>query len=140
MTTYDSLGVRTETSASYGALLLRVSSGIYFLIHGLMKVFVFTFAGTAGYFESIGLPGALGYLTILAEVGGGLFLILGIYTRWIALLLVPVLLGAAYFGHGGNGFVFSNQGGGWEYPLYWAITMVVQALIGDGAFALKRSL
>jgi putative oxidoreductase len=44
-------------TAPYAVLGLRVTTGLLFLIHGLIKLFVFTPAGTAGYFESIGLPG-----------------------------------------------------------------------------------
>lgn len=124
-------------TAPYAALLLRLALGIMFIAHGLMKVLVFTPAGTAGYFESIGLPGWLGYITIVAELGGGALILLGVAARQVALLLVPLLLGAAIFGHGGNGWVFSNQGGGWEYPVFLAVAALVQALLGDGALALK---
>ncbi|MEZ5760078.1 MAG: DoxX family protein [Paracoccaceae bacterium] len=124
--------------SDYAALILRVFSGALFIAHGLMKVFVFTIPGTVGYFESLGLPGALAYLTILAEVGGGLALILGIATRTVSLVLIPVLLGATW-AHSANGWVFSSQGGGWEFPLFWAIVQVAIALLGSGAWALKTS-
>lgn len=139
MTTYDaSLPIARPTNADYAALILRVSTGLYFIAHGWMKVAVFTPAGTAGYFDSIGLPGFLGYLTIAAELLGGLALVAGVWTRMISLALVPVLLGAAWFGHGANGFFFSNPNGGWEYPVLWAIVMVALALLGNGAHALTR--
>lgn len=124
--------------ADLAAFILRVSTGIYFLVHGLIKLFVFTPAGTAGYFQSIGLPGALGYLTMALEIAGGLALIVGIATRFVAPVLAAVLLGAAMFGHAGNGFTFSNPGGGWEYPVLWAITMVALSLLGDGAWSLGK--
>jgi putative oxidoreductase len=139
MTTYDaSLPVARPTNADYAALILRVSTGLYFIAHGWMKVAVFTPAGTAGYFDSIGLPGFLGYLTIAAELLGGLALVAGVWTRAVSLALVPVLLGAAWFGHGANGFFFSNPNGGWEYPVLWAVVMVALALLGNGAHALTR--
>lgn len=128
----------TDRSTDLAATLLRVVNGGLFLFHGLIKVFVFTIPGTVGYFESIGLPGFLAYLTILAEVGGGLALLAGFRVKLISLPLAAVLLGAAIFGHGGNGFGFSNAGGGWEYPVYWAIVMVAQALLGAGAYAMDR--
>lgn len=127
----------TATS-DYAALILRVTSGALFLAHGLMKVFVFTIPGTVGYFESLGLPGFLAYLIILAEVGGGLALILGIATRAVSLALIPVLLGAVWV-HSGNGWVFSSEGGGWEFPLFWAVVQGAIALLGSGAYALKPS-
>lgn len=117
--------------------LLRVALGVMALAHGLLKVFVFTLPGTVGYFESLGLPGVLAYLTIAAEVGGGVALILGVYTRWVSLALVPVLLGAAWV-HMGNGWIFSNPGGGWEFPVFWALALIVQAGLGSGHWVLNR--
>ena len=125
-------------NAALAALVLRVSMGVLFLAHAGLKLFVFTPAGTAGYFASLGLPGPLAYLVIAAELLGGIALILGVYSRWVSLALVPILLGSIYVPHGAAGFFFSNEGGGWEFPAFWAVTLVVQALLGDGAFALKR--
>jgi len=121
----------------YAALVLRLSLGVLFLAHAALKVFVFTPAGTAQYFASLGLPPALAYLTILGEAGGGVALVLGVQTRLISLALTPILIGAIVTAHAANGWLFSNAGGGWEFPAFWAATLVVQALLGDGAFALK---
>jgi putative oxidoreductase len=124
-------------TAPYAALVLRVALGVMFLAHSLyLKVFVFTVAGTVGFFESLGLPAFTAYLTLLAEIGGGLALILGFQTRLVAVALIPVLLGATWV-HAGNGWVFSNAGGGWEYPAFLAVASVVQALLGSGAYAVK---
>ncbi|ALG70787.1 membrane protein [Azospirillum thiophilum] len=124
-------------TALYAAFLLRVALGMLFLAHGLvLKVLTFTIPGTVGYFESIGYPGAFAYLVILGEIGGGLLLIAGVYTRWIALALLPILIGAT-LQHAGNGWVFNAPGGGWEFPAFWTLLLVVQSLLGDGAFALK---
>lgn len=124
--------------ADIAAFILRLSTGAFFLVHGLTKLLVFTPAGTAGYFQSLGLPGALGYLTMALEILGGVALILGIGTRYLAPVLAGTLLGAAWFGHGGNGFGFSNPGGGWEYPVLWACAMMALAFLGDGAWSLGR--
>ena len=126
-------------TAAYGAFLLRASLGILFLAHAALKIFVFTPAGTAQFFASLGLPAVLGYVTILAELAGGAMLLGGILTRWVAAALVPLLLGAIVFDHGANGWLFSNAGGGWEFPAFWAVALVVQMLLGDGAFALPAS-
>ena len=127
------------TNSDYAALLLRVSLGTMYIAHSLvLKWMTFTLAGTAQYFESLGLPGALAYATFWAELIGGILLVLGVQSRWVALALLPVLFGAAWV-HIGNGWVFSAQGGGWEYPLYLIILSVAQALLGDGAYALKPS-
>lgn len=118
------------------ALILRLALGVMFVAHGLLKVMVFTLPGTVGFFESVGFPGWMAYLVTAAEIGGGALLILGVAVRPVALALVPVLLGAAYV-HWGNGWVFSNANGGWEYPVFLAVTAVVVALLGPGAYALK---
>ena len=115
------------SNADLAALVLRVSTGVLFLAHAGLKLFVFTPAGTAGFFESIGFPGPLAYLVIAAELIGGIALILGVWTRWVSLALVPVLLGSIYAPHGAAGFFFSNEGGGWEFPAFWAIALIVQA-------------
>ena len=125
-----------QNSADYAALALRVVTGGLFLAHGLTKLLVFTIPGTVGFFESLGLPAILAYLTIVAEIGGGVALILGVATRLVSVALLPVLLGALWV-HSGAGFMFSNQGGGWEFPLFWAVAQASLALLGNGAFALK---
>jgi putative oxidoreductase len=122
-------------NADLAALLLRVSMGVLFLAHAGLKLFVFTPAGTAGYFASLGLPGPLAYLVIVMELLGGIALILGIWTRWVSLALIPILLGSIYTPHGAAGFFFSNEGGGWEFPAFWAVALAVQALLGNGALA-----
>jgi len=125
-------------SAPYGALLLRVSMGVLFLLHGLyLKAFVFGMAGTANYFGSLGLPAWFAWLVMLYETLGGLALILGIYTRWVAIFLGIHLLFAAFLGHGTHGWTFTAKGGGYEYPVFWAISCFALALLGSGAHALK---
>ena len=67
-----------------------------------------------------------------------MLLIAGVHVRIVALALVPFLLGATWV-HLGNGWLFNVPKGGWEYPAFWTVTLVVQALLGDGAFALRPS-
>lgn len=111
-----------------GNALLRISLGIMFIAHGLiLKYFTFTLAGAAQFFESIGLPGPLAYAVFLAETIGGVLLLINFRTRWVALGLIPVLLGAAWV-HIGNGWVFSNANGGWEYPVFLIVIAAVVAL------------
>ena len=83
------------------------------------------------------MPPALAYLTIAVEAAGGIALILGIFTRWVSLALIPVLIGAIAFVHGPAGFFFNNPNGGWEYLAFWIAALVVQALLGNGALALQ---
>ncbi|MDA9433326.1 DoxX family protein [Bradyrhizobium sp. CCBAU 51627] len=126
-------------TAPYAALVLRVTLGVLFLAHASLKLFVFTPAGTAKFFGSLGFPPELAYLVMTVEVLSGIALILGIWTRYAALAGIPVLLGAIFTVHGAAGFFFTNPKGGWEFPAFWAIALVAQALLGDGAFALRPS-
>ncbi|POA99616.1 LysR family transcriptional regulator [Chromobacterium sinusclupearum] len=112
-------------------LLLRVALGLMYLSHGALKLFVFGPAGTAGYFASLGLPGFFGYIAILVEIGGGLLLLAGIQARWVALLLIPQLLGAIVLVHAANGWMFANAGGGWEYPAFLIAASLALFLQGD---------
>ena len=123
-------------SQDYAPLILRVSLGVMFIAHGLLKILVFTLPGAAGFFESVGFPGWMAYVVAYAEVGGGLLLISGFAVRAVSIALIPILLGATYV-HFGAGWVFSNEGGGWEYPAFLTVATVVQALLGPGKFALQ---
>jgi putative oxidoreductase len=125
-------------TAPYAALLLRLALGVMFIAHGLLKVLVFTLPGTVGFFESVGLPGFLAYVTVFAEIAGGVALLLGYQVRWVALALVPVVLGATWV-HAGNGWLFTSAKGGWEYPAFLTIATAVQALLGAGAYAIGSS-
>lgn len=128
----------TDTrTAPYAALMLRVAMGVLFLAHFGLKLFVFTPAGTARFFGSLGLPPSLAYLVMLWELIGGLALIFGVWPRIAALLLIPDLLGAIVTVHGSAGFFFNDTNGGWEYPAFWIVGLAALALIGDGPFALK---
>jgi putative oxidoreductase len=138
LTNLEKTMIETRT-APYAALILRLALGGMFLSHGLLKLLVFTPAGTAGFFASLGLPGWLGYATMAAEITGGVLLIAGVQTRKVSLILIPVLLGALWV-HSGNGWLFSSANGGWEYPLFLSLSAAAQALLGDGAYSLSALL
>jgi putative oxidoreductase len=103
--------MNSNRSADLAATILRLALGVLYLAHSLQKIFVFTLPGTAHFFESFGLPGWLGYVTAFVELAGGIALLLG----W--------------------GFALPN--GGWEYPAFWAVTLVVQSLLDGGVGALS---
>ena len=124
----------------YAALVLRLSLGSMFIAHALLKILVFTPSGTAGFFTSLGVPGWLAYPVIGAELIGGILLVIGLQTRWVSLGLIPVLLGSISLVHGANGWLFANEGGGWEYPLFLIAASIVMALLGDGAWSAKSLL
>jgi putative oxidoreductase len=119
--------------APYAALVLRLCLAAAFVAHAMLKVRVFTIPGTVKFFESLGLPGWFAYITITAELAGAACLLLGIWPRLVALLLVPLMLGTIVKVHGKNGWLFSNKDGGWEYPAFWTAALVALFLVGDGA-------
>lgn len=125
-------------SAQLGVTILRVSLGVMWVAHALLKLFVFTLPGTAQYFASIGFPGLLAYPVFAAELLGGIALLLGLYARQVALALVPVMAVAAWV-HLPNGWVHTSSGGGWEYPAFPIAASIALWLLGDGAAAIKRS-
>jgi putative oxidoreductase len=121
----------------YAALTLRSALGLMFLAHGLLKIMVFTLAGTAGFFESVGFPGWAAYIVAPFEVLAGVALVLGIYTRPVAVASLAVLLGALVV-HSGNGWMFTNKNGGWEYPAFLVVAAITVALLDGGRIALTK--
>ena len=118
-------------------LLLRLALGAMWLSHGLvLKLLTFGVAGLSGWLASVGLPPALAVPLIAAETLGGAAILLGLHGRLVSLLLLPILLGALWI-HAGNGWVFTNANGGWEYPLFLVAASLVHVLLGDGRLALR---
>lgn len=126
------------TSAELGATLLRLALGVVLLAHGLLKVLVFTLPGTVGFFESQGFPGWTAYPVTGMEIAAGLMMIVGFHSRAAAIAIQPVLLGALLV-HAGNGWLFSAPNGGWEYPLFLVVAAGAVALLGDGAYAVRKA-
>ena len=121
------------TSAS----ILRAALGIVLMAHSLyLKMVVYTLAGTAQFFGSIGLPEILAYIVFFVEAVAGIALLLGFKTRLFSALVIPILLGATWV-HSANGWLFNNAGGGWEYPLLLTIMAVAQLGMGDGKYTIS---
>lgn len=127
------------STAALSVLLLRLCLGAMFIAHAMLKIRVFTIPGTVAYFKSLGLPGWFAYATIAAELAGAAALILGIWPRIAALLLIPLIAGTIVTVHGKNGWLFTNKDGGWEYPAFWAAALLAVFLLGDGAAVLLPS-
>lgn len=128
--------MNTIFKSDFAAFVMRISLGSVLLAHSVyLKLIVFTLPGTAQFFSSIGLPGFLAYVVFAIEAITGIALVLGVQTRWFAALAIPVLLGATW-AHSANGWLFTNTGGGWEYPLFLALMAFVQVGLGNGKYAL----
>lgn len=119
------------------ASILRTALGIVLMAHSLyLKLVVYTLAGTAQFFGSIGLPEILAYIVFSVEAVAGVALLLGFKTRVFSALVIPILLGATWV-HSANGWLFNNAGGGWEYPLLLTMMAVAQLGMGDGKYAIS---
>jgi putative oxidoreductase len=125
----------TNTS-DYGALVLRLALGTMYIAHALLKVFVFTLPGTAGFFAAQGFPAWTAYVVVIGELLAGIALIVGFQVRLVALAGLPILFGALAV-HWPNGWVFSAPNGGWEYPAFLIVASIVQVLVGAGAYAVS---
>lgn len=129
-----------SNNAAYAALVLRVALGTMFIAHALLKVLVFTPEGTVGFFASLGVPGWFAYPVMFAELAGGMMLVAGILTRAVSLALIPVLLGSIVLVHGSNGWLYTNEHGGWEYSAFLIAASLSLALLGDGAYSARNLL
>ena len=130
------IDVRT---ALYGAFVLRVSLGVVFIAHALLKALVFTLPGTAQFFAAHGFPGWSAYPVFVVELIGGLALVAGFHARIVSVALIPVMAGA-FLVHWPNGWIFTAPNGGWEFVSFLLAALIAQALLGDGAFALRHAL
>lgn len=126
-----------NTKTDLALLILRLSLATMLIAHGLLKILVFTIPGTVQFFTSVGFPGWSAYIVILLELGGGILLLSGLFTRWTSIVLIPVMIGAVIV-HFGNGWVFSNANGGWEYPAFLLAVIIVQSLLGPGNLVLFK--
>ncbi len=86
-----------ERAAPYLILIGRIILSIIFIQYGWGKIA--SYAGTAEYMQAAGLPGALLPLVILTELGGGLCVLTGLFTRYAAIALAGFCVLAAYFFH-----------------------------------------
>jgi putative oxidoreductase len=126
-----------QRSAPYGIFVLRAALGVMFIAHAYLKLAVFTVPGFEGFLGSLGLPSYLAWPIILAELVGGIAILVGFWARLAQLLLLPVLLGALFV-HAPNGWLFTAANGGWEYPAFLLVAAITHILVGDGAFAIRR--
>lgn len=71
--------------SKYSSVIARILLAQIFVLAGMSKITAY--AGTQGYMEMMGVPGMLLPLVIILELGGGLAIVVGWQTRWIAYAL-----------------------------------------------------
>ena len=128
-----------NSSADHAALLLRLLLGALFIAHLGWKLTIYP-GGIPAWWHGLvadGCPGVVPAYVLSAEIAGAGLLIPGIYTRYVALYAVPMMIGAAQFWLARKGFYFTGAGA--ELPLVWLALLIVQAVAGDGAYAARRS-
>lgn len=119
-----------------GTTLLRITLGAVLVAHAWLKFGVFGMSNAAKFFTSVGFPGWLVWPVMLVELFCGLLMLVGFHSRYAAVLALPVLVGATFV-HWPNGWLFSGQNGGWEYPAVLSVMALAVALLGDGGYSLR---
>lgn len=122
----------------WGHLFLRVVTGAVFAYHGYDKVFNMGIEKVSGFFAQAGIPLAniAAPLVAYGELIGGILLILGLLTHWVAKMDIIIILGAIGFVHWANGFSLAN--GGYEYALLLLAASVYFLMDGGGKYSLDR--
>lgn len=130
----------TKSTQDWGLLVLRIAVGAVFAVHGAQKLFLFGIDGTSGFLGSLGvpLPQIAAIVVILVELAGGLALLLGLGTRYVAALLAVDMVVALVTVHLANGFFV--DGGGVEFVLVLLASALFFALNGGGRLAVDRRL
>ncbi|MHC0038429.1 DoxX family protein [Pseudoneobacillus sp. C159] len=112
-----------------GALILRLTLGALFLIHGIVK-FQGGIENIVGWFSSIGLPGFMAYGVALLEIIGGIALIIGLATRYVSALYALLMIGAILKVKLSVGILGNGQMAGYELDLAF-LAMAVFLVISD---------
>ncbi len=132
------MNIVDKTYDATAAMFLRMGLGIMWIAHALLKWFVFTIPGFASWLESQGIPAFMAWPVFLLELTGGLMILIGFYGRYFSAVLIPIILVATWT-HLSNGWLHTNEGGGWEYPMFLMLASIVHILLGDGRFAMRTN-
>ncbi|NGM83197.1 DoxX family protein [Paenibacillus sp. 7124] len=118
-------------------VLMRVVLGILFLAHGISKLQM-GLGNVAGWFGSIGLPEFLAYVVAAIELIGGILLILGLFTRYVSVVLIIVLVGAVFTAKLSAGLLGNGQAAGYELDIAYILIALYLAVAGTTEWSLDR--
>jgi putative oxidoreductase len=119
--------------------IVRFAVGWNLIVHGWGKV-VRGMAGQAEVLAKSGFDGGIPlsiFLTVV-ELGGGIFIALGLFTRFWAAAVAIEMGVLTFYLYWGNGFSWLNRG--YEYTLMWGLVSFAIALRGGGPYSLDRRL
>ncbi|MEV4899817.1 DoxX family protein [Citricoccus sp. NPDC055426] len=120
----------------WGLLVARVVLGVVLVAHGWQKFTEWGIAGTTASFQEMGVPAppVSALVASIVELGGGVLLILGLFTTVAGFLVALNMLGAVLFVHAPHGvFVAGN---GWELVAVIGVASLIFALVGAGRISL----
>jgi putative oxidoreductase len=119
-----------------GKLLLRVLLAVLILFHGVSKL-VGGVGMIGGMLAKAGLPAGLGYLVYIGEVLAPLLILVGLFTRAAALVIVVNMIVALALVHTKQFFTL-NDTGGWALELQgmYLGSAIAIALLGAGRYSL----
>jgi putative oxidoreductase len=135
---YPGLAGFYETMLPIAGTLVRVVVGIMFLMHVSTKFKLGADAVAANIFAKNGIEPALmwTYAVLFIESVGGVCLIIGLFTRFVAAVLAIEMLVALLFVHLAKGY--AAGGGGYEYVLLIGAVCFVIAIRGGGPYSVDR--
>ena len=139
MASFPQSNAPSAAAINWALLLIRIASALAFLYHGSAILFgAFGGPGPERFAAYMHAPAAVGYLVGLAQVGGGLAMLVGIFVRVATVALIIVMLGAIFLVHLPHGFDIGK--GGLEYALTQLLIALAVLIAGPGSYSLSARL
>ena len=139
MASFPQSNAPSAAAINLALLLIRIASALAFLYHGSAILFgAFGGPGPQRFAAYMHAPAAVGYLVGLAQVAGGLAMLVGIFVRLATVALIIVMLGAIFLVHLPHGFDIGK--GGFEYALTQLLIALAVLIAGPGSYSLSARL
>jgi putative oxidoreductase len=125
------------SKVSVVTVIMRVVMGIIFMVHGIAK-FQMGLSNVEAWFGSLGIPGFIAYAVAVLELVGGIMLIVGLFTRYVSVLFVVMLIGAIVTVKLSAGLLGNDQGAGYELDLGFMLISMYLAVAGSSPLSVDR--